>query len=144
MVSTIQEAKARVVAEKNKVVSATRAVIGSRALLAVLTMLMVGFGAHAIYFPQRLPPIEGLSLASFGLPSSVDFGVVGHEAQEAGAAAIRQGAPAKITEFVAAHQSQIPLYNLIGFVLCALLLVWNLLAAASKWRGARGVTMGAP
>ena len=144
MVSSIQEAKARVVAEKNKVVSSTRAVIGSRALLAVLTMLMVGFGVHALYAPTRLPPIQGLSLASVGLPSSVDFGVLGQGAQEATAAAIRQGAPDKANEFLAAHQSQIPLYNQIGFGVCALLLVWNLFAAAGKWKGAKGVVIGAP
>ena len=33
---------------------------------------------------------------------------------------------------------------LIGFALSALLLVGNLLAAATKWRGATGVTIGAP
>lgn len=143
MIASIQEAKTQVIAEKNKFTSAVRTVIGSRVLLAVLTMLMLGFGAHALYAPDRLPPIAGLDMAKSFAPT-IDAGVIGQKLQEAQDAAVRQGGLDRLNDFVTAHQAQIPLYNLIGFALSALLLVGNLLAAATKWRGATGVTIGAP
>lgn len=142
MVSSIKEAKEKVVAEKNKVVTSAQAIVGSRALLAVLTMLMVGFGTHSLFFPDKLPPIAGLDIAqTFG--PHVDAGVLGAKLQEAHDAAIRQGAPERAQEFLLAHTADYPLYNWIGFAGSALLLALNMLAAASKWKGATGIRIGA-
>lgn len=143
MVASIQEAKTRVIAEKNKFVSATQAMIGSRVLLAALTMLVLGFGVHALYAPDRLPPIAGLDIAK-SLAPTIDAGVIGQKLQEAQDAAVRQGGLDRLNDFITAHQAQIPLYNLIGFAVSALLLLGNLLAAAAKWKGATGITVGAP
>ena len=131
---SLDEAKTIYREEKGKLLTAVHGVIGSRAVLAGLTMLMVGFGAHTIYAPTRLPPIRGISLAQAGLPPSLDFGAAGEAAKELRDAAVRQGASDQVTTFVTAHQDWIPAFNQGGFALCALLLVWNLFAAAQKWR----------
>ena len=143
MIASIEEAKTRLIAEKNKFVTATQAVIGSRVLLAALTMLMLGFGVHALYAPDRLPPIAGLDMAKTFAPA-IDAGVIGQKLQEAQDAAVRQGGLDRLNDFINTHQAQIPLYNLIGFMVSALLLIGNLLAAAAKWKGATGITIGAP
>ena len=141
---SLDEAKAIYREEKAKLTGGVSALIGSRAVLAVLTLLMVGFGSHALYAPDRLPPIQGVSLAQLGLPSSLDFGVAGDVAKEARDAALRQGAEGQVTSFVDAHRAQAPLFNLAGAALSALLLAWNLMAAAGKWKTSPGVAIGAP
>lgn len=143
MVSKIQEIKAEVIAEKNKTQSAVQAILGSRALLALLTILMIAFGAQTLYAPARLPPLAGIDIARTFLPQ-VDAGLVGQKLEEARQAALRQGGLDRLNDFITSHQNDIPLFNLIGFIGSALLLVGNLLFAASKWKSATGVVIGAP
>ena len=143
MVSKIQEIKTETVAETNKFVTAVKAFIGSRILLALLAMCVVAFGVQSLYAPDRLPPIAGLDLIRQFMPQ-VDSGVIGAKLQEAQDAAVRQGGLDRLNDFIAAHQAQIPLYNLIGLGLSALLLVWNILVAAAKWKGSTGIVIGAP
>jgi hypothetical protein len=147
MVSSIQQMKTqvvtRVVTEKNKVLAATYAIIGSRVLLAALTLLMVAFAAQVLFDPAHLPPIAGLDSVKAFLPN-VDAGVIGQKANEAQAAFVRQGGLDKINDFIRAHQTEIPLYNQIGLGLSFLLLTGNILFAAQKWKGASSITIGAP
>jgi hypothetical protein len=133
MVSSVKEAKELVAAEKAKVTSALAAITGSRVAMAVAAVLTVGFGAHAIYSPTRLPPIGGLSLAQVGLPP-LDFGLLGQGVRDASDAAIREGAPTHVAAFVAEHQDWVPVANVIGFGVCLLLLLWTFRIQARKWR----------
>src|SRR5688572_20559404 len=80
--SSIDQAKAKLASEKNKVVTAVNALAGTRVVLAVCTLFVTVFGAHLVFAPDRLPGVAGLSLASVGLPS-VDFGEAGRLAEEA-------------------------------------------------------------
>jgi hypothetical protein len=75
--NAIADAKARVVGEKNKLFTAVGAVLGSRALLAVLAMFMIAFGAQALYAPTQLPAVGGLDMVQSTLNANLDFGWVG-------------------------------------------------------------------
>jgi len=135
---SLKEAKEIVGEERRKVTSSLSAVAGSRWLMAILATFAIAFGAHLIYAPERLPPVGGLSLTTFGLPSTVDFGFVGEQAQQAAEAAQRQGAASRVDEFVAANQARIPLFNAIVFGAALLLLLGNMWIMTVRRRFTRG------
>lgn len=135
---SLKEAKEIVGEERRKVSSSLAALAGSRWLMAILATFALTFGAHAIYAPERLPPVGGVSLAAVGLPSTVDFGFVGEQAQQAADAAQRQGAQSRVDQFVAANEAQVPLWNMIGFGAALVLLLGNMWIMTKRRRFTRG------
>jgi hypothetical protein len=138
MPSAIQEAKARVRAEANKVTSSISAVLGSRVLMAVLATFTIAFAANVIYSPSQLPSVGGLSLAQIGLPAGIDFGVVGEQAAQARDAAQREGVSGYINSFLTENAAQIPLMNMIGLALSFALLLVNMTIMTQRRRISRG------
>lgn len=134
----LAEAKARVVAEKNKVTGSLAAIIGSRVLLAVLATLCIAFAANLLYSPGELPRLGGLSLAQAGLPPNVDFGVVGEQAGQAAAAAQREGVGGYVQGFLAERPALIPILNAVGFGLSLVLLLVNMTVMTKRRRISRG------
>lgn len=124
--------------EKVKVTSSLSAIAGSRWLMAVLAALALAFGLHAVYAPARLPTIGGLSLSQVGLPSGIDFGVVGEEARQAHDAALRQHVGAHVTGLIDQHASYIPYLNDAGFALAFALLLVNMTIMTKRRRFTRG------
>ncbi|MEJ0060296.1 MAG: hypothetical protein WDM79_12255 [Terricaulis sp.] len=121
---SMDEVKARVAAERGKLVTAFRTVVGARVTLAVLTLFLVGFGSHLLYSPDRLPPVAGLSLAQVGLPN-LDLGETGNLAQQAREAAQRENVGGSVQGLLDEHRSAVPVLNGIGFGACLILLIWN-------------------
>lgn len=134
----IDEAKAIVREEKNKVSSSLSKMIGSRWLLAVLATFAIAFGSHLAYAPSRLPPVGGLSLAAAGLPPGIDFGFAGQQAASARQAAIEQGAPGFFQEKINENRQYVPLLNAIGLGLALLLLGVNMTIMTLRRRETRG------
>lgn len=134
----LKEAKARVIAEKNKVTGSLAAIIGSRVLLAVLATLCIAFAANLLYSPGDLPRVGGLSLAQAGLPPNIDFGVVGEQAGQAAAAAQREGVGGYVQAFFTEHANLIPLFNAIGLGLCFIMLLINMIVMTKRRRFSRG------
>jgi len=122
----LAEAKARVIAEKNKVAGSLSALAGSRWLMAILATLAIAFAVNLIYSPANLPMIGGVSLATVGLPPNLDFGVVGEQASQARDAAQRQGAGDVVASFLADHADLIPILNAVGLGLSLALLAGNM------------------
>ncbi len=135
---SLKEAKEIVHEEKVKVTSSLSAIAGSRWLMAILATFTLAFATHSIYAPTRLPAVSGISLTTFGLPSGVDFGFVGEQAQEAAAAAQRQGAQTRVDQFVTAHEDRVPLVNEIGFGVAFVLLLGNMWIMTKRRRFTRG------
>lgn len=135
---SLAEAKTLVRQERMKVTNSLSAIAGSRWLLAILATLVLAFGTHLAYAPSRLPSVGGLSLASSGLPPSVDFGFAGEQAQAAREAAIREGAPERVQAAVSANAERIPLFNAIGFGLTLALLLGNMWIMTKRRRFTRG------
>ncbi|GAM96498.1 hypothetical protein U91I_00117 [alpha proteobacterium U9-1i] len=134
----LAEAKARVIAEKNKVTGSLSAVVGSRVLMAVLATLVIAFAANLLYSPAELPRVGGLSLAAAGLPPSVDFGVVGEQAGQAAAAAQREGARGFVENFLNERPQLIPILNWVGLGLSFALLMVNMTVMTQRRRISRG------
>jgi len=126
-VRSLDDAKALYRDEKKKVVGSVQAIVSSRLLIAVFAAFTLAFGGHLVFAPARLPSLGGLSVASFGLPPSVDFGLAGQAAQDAAAAAERQGAGGQVQGFLAENAGLIPILNGIGFGAALVLLIWALL-----------------
>jgi hypothetical protein len=122
----LAEAKQIFVEEKTKLTGSLSAIAGSRWLLAILATLVIAFGAHLAYAPARLPPVGGLSVASSGLPPSLDFGFAGDQAKQAAEAAANSEARTRAQDFVATNQDKIPIINAVGFGLALLLLLGNM------------------
>jgi hypothetical protein len=140
--NALTEAKARLETERNKIVEALNSILGSRWLLAILAAFMIAFGTHALFFPERLPPVQSLSAADIGLPGDVDFGVVGEQAREAAEAAQRQDVGAYARDYAAADPERIALINTVGFSLALALLILNIVIAAKRYR--RGYAVFVP
>jgi len=134
----LAEARQIFTEEKNKVAASLSAIAGSRWLLAILATLVIAFGAHLAYAPARLPSVGGLSVASSGLPPSLDFGFAGEQAQQAAEAARNSEARNRAEDFIAANQDKIPLFNAIGFGLALLLLLGNMWVMTKRRRVSRG------
>jgi hypothetical protein len=122
---SMNEVKARVAAEKGKLVTAFRAIVGARVTLAVLALFVIGFGSHLLYSPDQLPPVAGLSLAQVGLPS-LDLGETGNLAKQAREAAERENVGGSVQGFLDENRSIVPVLNGIGFGACLILLIWNI------------------
>jgi hypothetical protein len=135
---SLKEAKAIVHEEKVKVTSSLSAIAGSRWLMAILATFALAFGIHAAYAPARLPTIGGLSLAQVGLPSGVDFGVVGEQAKQAQEAAARQNVGSHVTGLIDQHATYIPYINYAGFALALVLLLINMTIMTKRRRSTRG------
>lgn len=138
----LEEAKARYGVEKNKVVTALTAVAGSRGLMAILATFALAFGTHAVFSPQRLPSVSGLSASQAGLPPNLDFGLVGEQAVEAIEAAKREDVPGRLETFIAegadASDNFLPMLNWIGFGATFALLLGNLWIMTKRRRVSRG------
>jgi hypothetical protein len=124
--------------QKLKLTNSLSAVAGSRWLLALLATLVIAFGANLLYSPSQLPAIGGLSLSAIGLPPSLDWGVLGEQAAQAGAAAQRQGAPTQARAFLDQYARYNPILNAAGFGLCLLLLLGNMWIMTKRRRFSRG------
>jgi hypothetical protein len=135
---SLKEAKEIVHEERVKVTSSLSAIAGSRWLMAILATFAITFGAHLLYAPDRLPPVGGISLTTLGLPSGVDFGVIGEQAREAAAAAQRQSATSRVDQFIAANEARIPVWNAVGFGVALLLLLGNMWIMTARRRFTRG------
>ncbi|MBS0384591.1 MAG: hypothetical protein JSS00_04495 [Proteobacteria bacterium] len=135
---SLAEAKQMLTVEKAKVTTSLSAIAGSRWLMAILASFTMAFGLHAIYAPARLPPIGGLSLAQIGLPSGVDFGVVGEQARQAQEAAQRQNVGAHVTQIIDQHAAWVPYVNYAGFALALALLLVNMTIMTRRRRFTRG------
>ena len=134
----IEDAKARIGAEAAKVGTFLSLIADSRWLMAVLAALALAFGLHALYAPDRLPTIGGLSLAQAGLPADLDFGVVGQQAQQAHDAAVRQDVSGQVNGLLAGQTALIPYLNLAGFGSALTLLLGNLWLMTKRRRYTRG------
>jgi hypothetical protein len=134
----LADAKQIFVEEKTKLAGSLSAIAGSRWLLAILATLVIAFGAHLAYAPARLPPVGGLSVASSGLPPSLDFGFAGDQAKQAAEAAANSEARTRAQDFVAANQDKVPIINAIGFGLTLLLLLGNMWIMTKRRRVTRG------
>lgn len=125
-------------AEAGKVRSSLSAIAGSRWLMAILATLAIAFGTHLAYAPGRLPPVSNVSIAAIGLPTSLDWGVAGEQAQAAREAAERQDAAAKAREALTENSGRIPLINALGFGLALVLLLGNMWVMTKRRRVSRG------
>lgn len=136
--TSLKDAKAILQEERAKISSSLSALAGSRWLMAILATLVIAFGTHLVYAPQRLPPVGGLSLAAVGLPPSVDFGFAGEQAKAARDAAMRQDAAGRVRELAAGNTEKIPLFNAVGFGLALALLLGNMWVMTKRRRYTRG------
>jgi hypothetical protein len=134
----LKEAKEVFHEEKVKVTSSLSAIAGSRWLMAILATFVLAFGLHALYAPSRLPTVGGLSLSQVGLPSGVDFGVVGEQARQAEEAAQRQSVGAHVSQIIDQHATYIPYINYAGFALALVLLLINMTIMTKRRRFTRG------
>lgn len=123
---SLAEAKQIVGEEKAKITRSLDALIGSRILMAVLATFLIAFGINLATSPSQLPNVGGVTIARLGLPPSVDFGVVGEQAAQAGAAAEREGAQGLVAGFLAGHRDWVPILNGIGFGAMLVLLLVNM------------------
>lgn len=135
---SLAEAKQIIKEERAKVRSSISAIAGSRWLLAILATFALAFGTHLIYAPDRLPPVSGLSLAQIGLPSGVDFGFVGEQAEEAAAAARDHDVRGRVQEAAAANPERAATINAIGFGAALVLLLINMAIMTKRRRVTRG------
>lgn len=133
---SLDEAKAKLASEKNKIITASKSVIGSRVALAVLAMLTIAFAAHLAYAPERLPPLGGFGLTTVGLPP-LDFGEITGIARDARDAAVREDVGGSVQGFINENRNLVPIFNGIGFGACFILLIWNLVinTREKKFRG---------
>ncbi len=134
----LAEARQIFSAEKSKFAAAASAIAGSRWLMAVLATFALAFGTHLAYAPDRLPPVTGLSAADFGLPTNLDFGVAGEQAEQAAAAARNQDMRGHVADAIAANPDRAPLINTIGFGLAMALLAINMIIMTKRRRHSRG------
>jgi len=135
---SLNEAKQVFHEEKVKVTSSLSAIAGSRWLMAILATFALAFGLHALYAPSRLPTVGGLSLSQVGLPSGVDFGVVGEQARQAQEAAQRQNVGSHVSQIIDQHATYIPYINYAGFAVALILLLINMTIMTKRRRFTRG------
>lgn len=131
--NAIDSAKQEIAATGRRLGDAVRAVFGSRVAVAVTAAFSIAFGCQLVYAIDRPPPVAGLSLVQLGLPP-IELGRAGEVAQEAGAAAMRNGLPEQVANFFAAHPAIVPWVNVAGFALCASLFVWTLYLQTRQYK----------
>ncbi|MFT3729106.1 MAG: hypothetical protein QM759_14890 [Terricaulis sp.] len=135
---SLDEAKALLKAEELKLSTSFHQIIGSRWLMAILATFCLGFGVHALYAPTWLPSLSDVSFLSWGLPSGVDFGVLGDQSKEAVAAAQRQGLGVYLQSLASDHPWLFPAMNTWGFVLSLILLIVNMTIMTMRRKFTRG------
>jgi hypothetical protein len=135
---SLEEAKQIIKEERSKVRASISAIAGSRWLLAILATFALAFGTHLLYAPARLPPVQGLSFAQIGLPTGVDFGVVGEQAKQAAEAAESQDVRGHVEDAIAANPDRVPLINAIGFGVAMVLLAINMAIMTKRRRYTAG------
>jgi len=123
---SLDEAKEIIREERTKITTSVSAIAGSRWLMAILAALVLTFGSHLIFAPERLPAIEWLHWQNIGLPPSFDFGFAGEQAREAAAAAVNNGARERAEAALAENQDRYALINMIAFGLTFVLLIGNM------------------
>lgn len=136
--TNLADAKAIFREEKGKLTGSLSAIAGSRWLLAILATFVIAFGTNLLYAPGQLPSVGALSAAQVGLPTNLDFGIVGEQAGQAREAAERQGGAELIEAFLADNASLIPMFNAVGFGLCLVLLLANMAIMTKRRRVTRG------
>lgn len=138
----LDEAKQIFREEKGKLTSALSAIAGSRWLLAILATFTLAFGSHALYARDRLPTLEGFSLAAAGLPPSLDWGFAGEQARAAQQQAREEDVRGQLREEIALRQQENPdtifRLNVIGFGLGLVLLLANMTIMTRRRRVTRG------
>lgn len=138
----LDEAKQIFREEKGKLTRSLSAIAGSRWLLAILATLTLAFGTHAIYARDRLPSLEGFSLAAAGLPPNLDFGYAGEKAREAQRQARAEDVRGQLREEIALRQQENPdtifRLNVIGFGVTFALLLANMTIMTRRRRFTRG------
>lgn len=135
---SLSEAKQMFSAEKARVASSISVIAGSRWLMAILAALVVTFGCHLLYAPNRLPGIEWLHWQSIGLPPSVDFGFAGEQFEQAREAAQRNDVAGHVQAALAEHPERYVLINSIVFVVAGVLLAINMWIMTKRRRYTRG------
>lgn len=135
---SLEEAKQIIGEERAKLRNAVSRLAGSRWLAAILATFVIGFGTHLAYAPERLPPISGLSMAQIGLPSDLDFGIVGEKAQDAAGAARDNDLRGRAASYLADNPERVRQINAIGFGLALVLLLINMTIMTRR----RAVTPG--
>ena len=135
---SLDDAKAIYSEEKGKITRSLDALIGSRILMAVLATFVIAFAVNFATSPDQLPNVGGLSLARIGLPSGVDFGVVGEQAAQAKQAAVEQGAQGQIDAFLGEHREIVPLLNGAALGASLVLLLWNMTIMTRRRRFTKG------
>ncbi|MGE3928909.1 MAG: hypothetical protein AB7G05_02020 [Hyphomonadaceae bacterium] len=123
---SLDEAKQIYREEKAKVTRSFDALIGSRILMAVLATFAIAFAVNLWTSPDQLPNVGGLSLATYGLPDSVDFGFAGEQAREGLDAAKREGLDTEVSRFLDDNRHFVWLMNAGALVLTVALLLWNM------------------
>ena len=136
--TNLAEAKEIFREEKSKVTGSLSAIAGSRWLMAILATLVIAFGTHLAFAPERLPAVGGVSLAAVGLPPNVDFGFAGDQAKQAAEAAANSEARTRAEEFVAANAERIPIFNAVAYGLALLLLLGNMWIMTKRRPYSRG------
>lgn len=136
--TNLAEAKEIFREEKAKVTGSIAAIAGSRWLMAILATLVIAFGTHSAFAPERLPAVGGVSLAAVGLPPNVDFGLAGDQAKQAAEAAANSEARTRAEEFMAANQDKIPIFNMVAFGIALLLLLGNMWIMTKRRPYSRG------
>src|SRR5262245_54453663 len=135
---SLAEAKEIFREEQRKVFTSLSALAGSRWLMAILAALVITFGCHLLYAPNRLPGVEWLQWQNIGLPPSVDFGFAGEQFEQAREAAQRNDVAGHVQAALAAHPERYALINIIVFAMAAILLAINMWIMTSRRRYTRG------
>jgi hypothetical protein len=134
----LAEAKQIIKEERIKLTTSIGIIAGSRWLMAILATFALAFGTHLAYAPGRLPPVGGLSVASFGLPTDLDFGVVGEQTGEAIQAARDNDVRGRVQDAIDANPDRIPMINAVGFGLALILLAINMTIMTRRRRTTAG------
>lgn len=134
----LEKAKALFRAEKAKLTGSLSAIAGSRWLLAILATFVIAFSANALYSPNQLPAVGGVSLAAAGLPPNLDFGLVGEQLTQAAEAAEREGARERAAGLLHENPQLVPILNWAGLGLTFAALIGNMRIMTKRRRFSRG------
>lgn len=134
----LEEAKQIYREEKAKVTRSLDALVGSRIVMAVLATFVLAFGVNLATSPEQLPNVGGIDIARLGLPTDLDFGLVGEQAQAAREAAEREGARDTVGAFLAENRGLVPILNGVGFGATFILLLWNMAVMTKRRPFTRG------
>lgn len=137
MPGPIQQAGQQFEQLRARAVHTATTLAGSRWLTAILAAFALAFGAHAVYAPDRLPTVGGLSMVQSGLPPSLDFEYA-EQARRAREAVQEADLRGRASGWVAANPDKIWLVNAGGFGGALLLLAGNLWLIVKRRRFTAG------